>query len=117
MKPARMLFAGLSVLMLVWLLVQLYGTPAGPVAAPAVFTSSAQCRECHAEVFDEWSRSEHANAWTGKEVRALSLDFSNQDCIDCHAPAPVFQTGIGQRVLPRNVRQVEGVDCIACHSL
>jgi hypothetical protein len=48
-------------------------------------------------------------------VRKLSNDFSNTDCIDCHAPQPIFETGVGNRVLPRTTRQVEGVDCIACH--
>jgi hypothetical protein len=50
-------------------------------------------------------------------VRALSNDFANADCIDCHAPRPVFETGIGKRVLPRASRRSEGVDCIACHIL
>jgi len=50
-------------------------------------------------------------------VLALSENFSNTDCIDCHAPRPVFYTGIGNRVLPRSSRRAEGVDCIACHAL
>ena len=45
------------------------------------------------------------------------MNFANKDCIDCHAPRPVFETGIGQRVLPRTSRRSEGVDCIACHAL
>src|SRR5690606_20775623 len=79
--------------------------------------SSQQCRECHAEVFAEWEGSQHAQAWVNPAVRMLSNDFANQDCIDCHAPRPVFVTGIGNRVLPREDRRVEGVDCIACHQL
>ncbi|MEZ5976644.1 MAG: hypothetical protein R3F34_00265 [Planctomycetota bacterium] len=59
----------------------------------------------------------HADAWTGAAVRKLSGDFSNQDCIDCHAPQPIFVTGIGNRVLPRMARRPEGVDCIACHAM
>lgn len=82
-----------------------------------MFTSSAQCQTCHAEVYAEWSVSWHAQAWTDPEVRLLSNDFRNSDCIDCHAPRPVFETGVGQRVLPRSARQAEGVDCIACHFL
>jgi len=92
-----------------------------PAAAPAQparpFTSSQQCAECHADVFAEWSNSWHALSWNDPEVRALSNDFANQDCIDCHAPRPVFETGIGNRVLPRNARRGEGVDCISCHML
>lgn len=91
--------------------------PAPAEAPPMAFTSSVQCRACHAEVYREWETSWHAQAWTDPDVRALSNDFANTDCIDCHAPRPVFETGIGNRVLPRSARRAEGVDCIACHAL
>ena len=88
-----------------------------PEAAPMRFTSSEQCRACHAEVYREWEDSWHAKAWSDPDVRLLSNDFANTDCIDCHAPRPVLETGLDQRVLPRAARQAEGVDCIACHTL
>lgn len=88
-------------------------TPVPPVA----FTTSAECKDCHATVYGEWEESWHASAWTDPDVRALSNEFANTDCIDCHAPRPVFETGVGQRVLPRSARRSEGVDCIACHAL
>lgn len=81
------------------------------------FTSSEQCKQCHPQVYEEWSSSWHARAWSDPDVRLLSNDFANSDCIDCHASRPVFETGIGQRVLPRTARRGEGVDCIACHLL
>lgn len=118
MNVPRLLLGLVAVGALVWLAVELAGGGGGVAAAPALtFTSSNDCRACHTSVFEEWSGSEHATSWVGADVRAQSLDFSNQECIDCHAPAPVFVSGIGERVLPRNVRQVEGVDCIACHAL
>ena len=73
--------------------------------------------ECHAEPYAEWEASQHAISWTNPRVRFLSNDFANQDCIDCHAPRPVFVTGIGERVLPRTARRHEGVDCLSCHQL
>jgi nitrate/TMAO reductase-like tetraheme cytochrome c subunit len=89
-----------------------------PAAAEAaVFTSSNQCQACHADVFAEWSGSQHAQSWVNPAVRALSNDFANTDCIDCHAPRPVLETGLANRVLPRESRRNEGVDCIACHQL
>lgn len=91
--------------------------PDPPEVAATLFTSSSQCSACHAEVYREWEGSWHARAWTDPDVRTLSNDFANTDCIDCHAPRPVFETGIGQRVLPRSARRTEGVDCIACHAL
>ncbi len=84
---------------------------------PVLWNSSKQCAECHATQFAEWKESWHAQAWTDVDVRKLSNDFANADCIDCHAPQPVFETGIGRRVLPRTTRRIEGVDCIACHQM
>ena len=100
-----------------WALVAVFDAPPAPAASARTFTSSEQCRACHAEAFEEWSVSWHAQAWTDPDVRALSNDFQNTDCIDCHASRPVFETGVGQRVLPRSARQSEGIDCIACHLL
>ena len=90
--------------------------PSSPASPPAVFTSSAQCRDCHAEVYAEWEASWHSRAWTDPDVRARSNDFANAECLACHAPQPVFATGIHERVLPRDSRREEGVDCIACHA-
>ena len=100
----------------IWVTMLVFQSPEAS-GTPMTFTSSQQCKECHPTVFAEWAASEHANAWTGPEVRKLSNDFSNTDCIDCHAPRPVFETGIANRVLPRASRRHEGVDCIACHLL
>ncbi|MCY2961479.1 MAG: multiheme c-type cytochrome [Planctomycetota bacterium] len=88
-----------------------------PPAEASVFTSSNQCQACHATVHAEWADSQHAQSWINPAVRALSNDFANTDCIDCHAPRPVLETGLANRVLPRESRRSEGVDCIACHQL
>lgn len=116
MKIAR-IFAGVLVLALgIWLFLNL-SAPQEAAAPAATFTSSTQCQSCHPVQYAEWQTSWHSKSWTDEEVRALSFDFSKTDCIDCHAPRPVFETGIGQRVLPRSFRQAEGVDCISCHLL
>ena len=99
-----------------WLLFALVAPQSG--AEPArIFASSKDCRECHTAIYDEWQDSHHAVSWTNPAVRLLSNDFANEDCIDCHAPKPIFVTGIGERVLPRATRRKEGVDCISCHQL
>lgn len=98
------------------LLFFVYQPPPAPAEARQ-FTSSEQCAACHVAAFAEWQASWHSRAWSDPDVLALSNDFSNTDCIDCHAPRPVFETGVGQRVLPRSARRAEAVDCIACHML
>ena len=99
-----------------WFALGLFGS-GGTSGAPVVFTDSASCAQCHQAAYSEWQGGQHSTSWTGDAVRELSNDFSNQDCIDCHAPAPVFSTGIGERVLPRTLNRVDGVDCITCHAL
>lgn len=117
MNRARLLLGLVCLGLGAWFLVAVF---LGGEPAPATltsFTSSAQCAECHADVYAEWQDSQHSISWTNPRVQALSNEFANQDCIDCHAPRPVFVTGIGERVLPRTARRPEGVDCISCHLL
>ena len=116
MKAARLALGVLCIALALWFAVNVFIDPA-PAQAARTFESSVSCQDCHAEVYAEWEGSQHAMAWTNPAVRALSNDFANQDCIDCHAPRPIFVSGIGERVLPRASRRVEGVDCIACHLL
>jgi hypothetical protein len=92
------------------------GEPAGGGApAAARWQSAQQCRECHQDVFDEWSGSHHQISYLNPEVRALSDDFRNKECQACHLPRPVAVTGYGQRVLPRLTQPDEGVSCLTCH--
>ena len=96
--------------------------PAPGPAAPAgttgrTFSNPAQCRECHAEAYEEWSASMHAKAWTEPEVRALSDDFKSTECLSCHAPQPIHGAPVGGRVFERASRFETGVDCLSCHLL
>jgi hypothetical protein len=97
------------------------GTTNGPTQQGAPgrepFTSSKDCRSCHAEVWVEWESSYHAMAWTDPMVQALADGFRKSECIDCHAPLPIHVTGVGQRVAPRTHDRTAGVDCISCHIL
>ncbi|MFN9707186.1 MAG: multiheme c-type cytochrome [Planctomycetota bacterium] len=77
--------------------------------------SSAQCRDCHQDVYDEWFGSHHRIAYTNPEVRDLSDDFRKEECMDCHLPRPLVVTGFGKRTLPRRTHFDEGVSCISCH--
>ncbi len=84
--------------------------------ALTALTDSRSCRPCHPAIYAEWSESWHGKAWTEPEVRLLSENFKNKDCIPCHAPRPISETGLGERVLARLDRRPEGVDCLSCHA-
>lgn len=112
-RPIVGSLVALLALGLLWLVFR----PEPAAAEPRAFTSSRECIACHVEPGAEWEGSWHAQSWNDPDVRALSNDFANADCIDCHAPRPVFETGVGARVLPRSARRAEGVDCITCHLL
>lgn len=85
------------------------------MATPFRMTSSAECAACHAEVFAEWKASWHAQAYTDPEVQRLSRGFEDKDCLPCHLPRPVLETGLANRPLERDRRHEEGVDCFTCH--
>ncbi len=79
------------------------------------FTSSEQCAACHSEIAREVAESWHGQAYTDPEALALTKNFQDEQCISCHAPAPVFRTGVGERVFERRENREAGVDCISCH--
>ncbi len=84
--------------------------------APLDVVSSTQCASCHPGVAAEWKASHHAIAFVNPEVRKLSQDFRNEECLACHAPRPVLLFPPGERVLARASDRALGVDCLACHA-
>jgi len=87
------------------------------LAHATAFTSSDQCKECHPGVYDEWFGSQHERAWKNPLVAQISNQFKNKICIDCHAPRPVLETGLGVRVLARQTDRDDGVNCFSCHEM
>lgn len=84
-------------------------------AAPRIWTSSRECKECHEGVWQEWHGSHHQISYLNPEVRPLADDFRNKECQACHLPMPISQTGYGKRSLPRQTLLDEGVSCLTCH--
>lgn len=84
-------------------------------ATPMLLNSSAECAACHEEVFREWKDSWHAQAYVDAEVQRLSRGFEDKDCLPCHLPRPILETGLALRPLERDRRHEEGVDCFTCH--
>jgi hypothetical protein len=91
--------------------------PENSVGGKLTLKASAECAECHAEIYKEWKGSQHEFAWLNPEPRRkeLSNNFRNKDCIPCHAPRPLLEVGFGDRALERETRREEGVNCFTCH--
>jgi len=78
--------------------------------------TNAACQKCHPAVWDEWQTSLHAVSWTSPNVQAAFQHFGHdRKCESCHAPVPVFVTGLAQPVEFRKDGHDRGVDCLSCH--
>jgi hypothetical protein len=92
--------------------------------------SAKECGECHEEIYEEWSESMHAMAWTDPYYQADYLyDGSQQICLNCHIPLENQQANLvlgfkdKEKFKPvlkpnpdydRTLRD-EGVTCAVCH--
>jgi len=76
---------------------------------------SAFCASCHPDIYAEHEQSTHGRAFTDEEVRLATARFAHQDCIVCHTPRPIFETGIGQNPKRRHHGLAEGNTCMTCH--
>ena len=117
LHPAALLGLLLGAVGLLVLVLLLRPGRSGERLSEAELASSRACLECHPGVAEEWRSSHHAFAFENPEVRKLSNDFANEECLACHAPRPVLGFAPGERVLARAADRALGVDCLACHAL
>lgn len=95
--------------------------PAGPVgvlgsvAHEQAVMKSSYCAACHPAAFAEHEQNTHGRAFTDEEVRLGTGRFSQGDCIICHTPRPIFESGIGQNPIRRHHDLEEGNTCMTCH--
>lgn len=99
---------------------------------PASMTSlnAKACGQCHQEIYQEWTMSTHAHAWTDEQYQAeLAKNKDLFVCKNCHLPVQNQQKYITtalydgdyfKPVQEKNPRfdaslQHEGITCIACH--
>jgi hypothetical protein len=86
-------------------------------AAHASAWTNADCRKCHAAVWDEWEASGHARSFTSDSVQAMFQHFGfDRKCESCHAPEPVLVTGLDQPPVFRADDRASGVNCLSCHA-
>lgn len=102
-----------------WWVVDLMPTESPRTRLPRQETigmANADCERCHQAVWDEWQASMHRVAWTSPSVQAAFQHFGHdRKCESCHAPSPVFVTGLANPVEFRIEDHTGGVDCISCH--
>jgi hypothetical protein len=73
---------------------------------------ASDCERCHQEVYREWRESLHARAWRGEAFQRASAGARAQECLGCHAAAPLEAA---QRPALRDAHREEGVTCVTCH--
>jgi len=85
-----------------------------PPSRPHVM-ESVFCKSCHPVEYAEHEQTTHGRAFTDEEVRLATARFSHQDCIICHTPRPIFETGVGMNPIRRHYGLEEGNTCMTCH--
>lgn len=87
----------------------------GPPAKPGVLDSHENCKECHEEIWNEWTGDRHAKAWVGELYTEMSDNHRKPDCWSCHAPRPVLETGLASPAEARANKRESGINCLTCH--
>ena len=96
---------------------------------PTHQVSSKTCKECHKEIYKQWSGSMHAQSTALKDpihgafYKQLVGDPTHEGlkkggkypvCLQCHAPNAAKD---GKTKLDEMAAYEEGVNCVACHTL
>jgi len=74
-----------------------------------------RCQVCHRDEALEWSKSAHAKAWTSETFAQTTSNRQQKECLHCHAPDRILETGFGKEPTLRAEMVELGVDCVACH--
>ncbi len=92
--------------------------PAGELGTPAhaeLVMHSSFCADCHPAIYAEHEANTHGLAFKDTETRLATHNFRREDCVRCHTPRPVFETGIGMTPMQRWTNLEEGNTCMSCH--
>jgi hypothetical protein len=76
------------------------------------FPRAETCGGCHVDIYNEWLKSPHANAYLNETYRIATSDYSFDSCLGCHAPEPRYTE---QQPAVRDSFREEGVTCVTCH--
>ncbi len=97
---------------------------AGPDGAPLgisdddttpVFETAAQCGKCHKAIYAEWKESYHGRAMSDPLFRELSAGVNKEECIRCHAPVNLRDSG-WETPIARSDQREDAISCLSCHN-
>src|SRR5262245_11200617 len=77
--------------------------------------TSTYCARCHPAIYAEHRQNTHGRAFFDEEARLATRGFRREDCVRCHTPRPIFETGIGMTPMQRWTDLAEGNTCMSCH--
>jgi len=77
--------------------------------------TSVSCAGCHPAIYAEHRANTHGRAFFDDEARLATRGFRRDDCVRCHTPRPIFETGIGLTPQQRWTDLEEGNTCMSCH--
>ncbi|MGI9423925.1 MAG: multiheme c-type cytochrome [Hyphomicrobiaceae bacterium] len=97
--------------------------PAVDAETLSLYPTAAQCGECHKQIYEEWSSSQHAYASISPMFHAFEQKFQELTqgtvgtfCVRCHQQVG---TQLGEKretpLWARSQISREGVSCITCH--
>ncbi|MBI5788291.1 MAG: hypothetical protein HZA78_05495 [Candidatus Schekmanbacteria bacterium] len=106
----------------------LLNTTSGKPVKSGEFESPEVCRECHAEIYDQWKGSMHSNAWNDPVFQALwrlgnkeTGGLTEKLCAGCHTAIGTISEEILQKDEKGDYKISEiakhGVQCDVCHSV
>lgn len=88
---------------------------AGSAAHRDLVMTSRFCASCHPDIYAEHMENTHGRAFLDSEARIATRDFKREDCVRCHTPRPIFETGIGLTPIARHHNLNDSNSCMTCH--
>ncbi len=79
-------------------------------------TASRACAVCHPAIYAEHEQNTHGAAFRDEEARIATRGFRRENCIRCHTPRPVAETGLGMVPIERRHDLESGNTCMSCHA-
>ena len=94
-----------------------------PLSNETLYPTAAQCGECHKQIYDEWSSSQHAYASISPMFHKFEQKFQELTkgtvgtfCVRCHQQVGTqFGEAREKALWERSQISREGVSCITCH--